>query len=163
MSKVSKLRELTTKPATSDHQEELDEQTGDGADDRSFCLLLASMLENTLDKAIDHWIGEQPDDLRKSHYDQDGLLATFARKITFAIVADIAGPVSRQNLRLMRQIRNAFAHAKIPITFDTPEVAAVCADLVRINIFDPPEEPDQQTELTPRKRFQVVCNETIIS
>jgi hypothetical protein len=162
VSKVSKLRELTTKPATAEHQEDFDGQTGDDADDRTVCLLLASMLENTLDKALDHWIGEQSEDLRKNLYEQDGLLATFACKITFAIVTKIAGPVSRENLRLMRHIRNAFAHAKIPVTFNTPEVAAVCADLVQINIFDPPEEPDQQPDLTPRKRFQIVCSETMI-
>ena len=162
MSKVSKLRELTTKPATPEHQEAFDEQTGDDADDRSFCLLLASMLENTLDTALDAWIGEQPEVLCKNLYEQDGLLATFARKITFAIVTQIAGPVSRENLRLMRHIRNAFAHAKIPITFNTPEVAAACADLVRINIFDPPEEPNQLSDLTPRERFKMVCNETMI-
>jgi hypothetical protein len=161
-SKVDKLRDLTTKPATPDHQEEYDKQTGDKADDRSFCLLLASMLENTLDQALDHWIGEQSKELRQSLYAQDGLLATFSRKITFAIVINVAGPVSRENLRLMRHIRNAFAHAKLPITFDAPAVANVCADLVRINIFDPPEEPDQEPRLSPRKRFEVVCNETMI-
>ncbi|MGP8124094.1 MAG: hypothetical protein ACLP8B_26690 [Xanthobacteraceae bacterium] len=34
-SKVDKLRDLTTKPATPSHQEEFDKQTGDKADDRS--------------------------------------------------------------------------------------------------------------------------------
>ncbi|WP_316174403.1 hypothetical protein [Bradyrhizobium sp. SZCCHNRI1073] len=62
----------------------------------------------------------------------------------------------------MRPVRNAFAHSKIPITFETPEVATVCADLVRINIFEPAEEPDQEPSLTPRKRLEVVCNETMI-
>lgn len=162
MSNISKLRELTTKPATADHQEAFDKQTGEDADDRSFCLLIASMLENTLDQANDHCIGEQDAELRKALYDQDGLLATFARKITLATIANVLGPVSRENFRLLRQVRNAFAHAKIPITFDTPEVSAVCADLVRINIYNPPEEPDQLPDLTPRKRFQVVCNETMI-
>ncbi|KJC36729.1 hypothetical protein UB31_35715 [Bradyrhizobium sp. LTSP849] len=162
MSKVSKLRDLTTKAASADHQEAFDEQTADDADDRSFCLLLSAMLENSLDQANDHWIGEQTEDVRKALYDQDGLLATFARKITFVTVIGIAGPVARENLRLLRHVRNAFAHAKLPITFDTPEVATVCADLVRINIFDPPEEPDQMPGLTPRKRFQVVTNETMM-
>lgn len=162
MSKVSKLRELTTKPATPEHQEEFDKQTSDETDDRSFCLLLSAMLENNLDRAIDHWIADDAEDLRKTLYEQDGLLATFARKISFAIVTGIVGPVSRENLRLLRHIRNAFAHAKSPITFATPEVATVCADLVRINIYDPPEEPDQEPNLLPRKRFEVVCNETMI-
>ena len=48
----------------------------------------------------------------------------------------------------MRHIRNAFAHSKIPITFDTPEVATI---FVRINIFEPAEEPDQEPGLSPRK------------
>lgn len=161
-SKVEKLRDLTTKRATADHQEEFNKQISDEADDRSFCLLLISMLENTLDQALDHWIGEQTKELRQSLYAQDGLLATFARKITFATVINIAGPVSRENLRLMRHIRNAFAHSKIPITFDTPEVATICADLVRINIFEPAEEPDQEPGLSPRKRFEAICNETMI-
>src|SRR4051812_32589005 len=84
VSKVSKLRELTTRPATPEHQEEFDKQISENADDRSFCLLLASMLENTLDKALDYWIGEQSDELRKSLYGQDGLLGNFSRKITLA-------------------------------------------------------------------------------
>jgi hypothetical protein len=86
MSKASKLRGLTTKPATADHQEAFDKQTGDDADDRSFCLLMGSMLENSLDQANDHWIGEQSEDLRRALYDQDGMLSTFARKITFATI-----------------------------------------------------------------------------
>ena len=51
-SKVEKLRDLTTKRATADHQEEFNKQISDEADDRSFCLLLISMLENTLDQAL---------------------------------------------------------------------------------------------------------------
>ena len=50
----------------------------------------------------------------------------------------------------MRHIRNAFAHAKVPVTFDTEEVADACAELVRFNIFDPPEEVDQAPDMTPR-------------
>jgi hypothetical protein len=161
-SKIEKLRDITTKRATPEHQEEFNKQISDDADDRSFCLLLVSMLENTLDQALDHWIGDQTKELRQALYAQDGLLATFARKITFATIVKVAGPVARENLRLMRHIRNAFAHSKIPITFDTPEVATVCADLVRVNIYEPPEEPDQGAKLSPRKRFEIVCNETMI-
>lgn len=162
MSKISKLRDLTTKPATPEHQEEFNKQTSEDADDRSYCLLLASMLENTLDKALDHWIGEQSGELRKGLYGPDGMIATFSRKITLAQVIKLIGPTTCENFRLMRNVRNACAHAKIPITFKTDEVAAVCADLVRINIFDPEEEPDQDPKLSPRKRFEIVCNETMI-
>jgi hypothetical protein len=65
-SKVEKLRDLTTKRATADHQEEFNKQISDEADDRSFCLLLTSMLENALDQALDHWIGDQTKELRQA-------------------------------------------------------------------------------------------------
>jgi hypothetical protein len=144
MSVISRLTKLTTKPATPEHQEEYDKQTGEKADDRSLCLLLACQLENTLERAIDFGIGEQTADMRKAMYDQDGPLGTFSRKITLAAAMTLLGSISHENLRLMRHIRNAFAPAKVPITFDTEEVSDACAGLVRFNIFNPPEDVDQK-------------------
>ena len=50
----------------------------------------------------------------------------------------------------------------MPITFDTEEVADACVELVRFNIFDPPEEVDQAPDMTPRARFTTICHETMI-
>jgi hypothetical protein len=161
-SPVSKLRTLTTKPATPEHQEEYDKQTSDKADDRSLCLLLTAQLENSLDRAFDFAMGEQTANMRKDLYDYDGPLGNFSRKIILCAAMTLLGPVTHENFRLMRHIRNAFAHAKVPITFETPEVAAVCAGLVRINILDPPEEVDQDPSMSPRSRFTTVCHETMI-
>jgi hypothetical protein len=94
MSVTSRLTKLTTKPATPEHQEEYDKQTGETADDRSLCLLLACQLENTLERAIDFGIGEQTADMRKAMYDHDGPLGTFSRKITLAAAMTLLGPVS---------------------------------------------------------------------
>jgi hypothetical protein len=162
MSVTSRLTKLTTKPATPEHQEEYDKQTGEKANDRSLCLLLACQLENTLERAIDFGIGEQTADMRKAMYDHDGPLGTFSRKITLAAAMTLLGPVSHENLRLMRHIRNAFAHAKVPITFDTEEVSDACDGLVRFNIFDPPEDVDQKPGMSPRARYTTVCHETMI-
>src|SRR5262249_17154159 len=85
-----------------------------------------------------------------------------SRKITIAAAFEIIGKITQENLRLIRHVRNAFAHAKIPITFNTPEVSAVCADLVRINIFDPPQEVDQLPDLTPRERLIKVVSEIMV-
>jgi hypothetical protein len=161
-SKIAKLRDLTTKPATAEHQEEYDKQTSAKADDRSFCLLLAAMLENELDRAIDHWLGELSEKIRHDMYDRDGPLGNFSRKITLASALEIIGPTSQENFRLVRNIRNAFAHAKVPLTFKTTEVSAVCADLKRINIFNPPVEVDQAPQMPARARFETVCNETMV-
>jgi hypothetical protein len=161
VSKIEKLRRITTQPATADHQEQYDKQTSAKADDRSFCLLLSSMLENDLDRAIDARIG-QTLELRKGLYEQDGPLGTFSRKITMAAALQIIGPTTQANFRVIRNIRNAFAHSKIPIAFTTREVSAVCADLVRINIFEPPEEVDQSSDMTARERFATVVHETML-
>jgi hypothetical protein len=161
-SPVAKLRTLTAKPATPDYQDEYDRQTSAQADDRSFCLLLTSMLENELDRSIDNWLGELAEDLRKDMYDRDGPMGTFARKITLASALDIIGPVSQENFRLIRNVRNAFAHAKTPTKFDTDEVAAVCAGLTRINIYEPPEPVEQMPELSARDRFATVLHETML-
>ena len=161
-SKVAKLRDLTTKPATAEHQEEYDKQTSAKADDRSFCLLLTAMLENELDRAIDHWLGDLPEKIRHDMYDFDGPLGNFSRKITLASALEIIGSTSQENFRLIRHVRNAFAHAKVPLTFKTTEVSAVCADLKRINIFEPPVEVDQAPQMPARERFEAVCNETML-
>src|SRR5262252_5159273 len=90
-SKIAKLRDLTTKPATAEHKEEYDKQTSAKADDRSFCLLLTAMLENELDRAIDHWFGGLSEKLRHDMYDHDGPLGNFSRKITLASALEIIG------------------------------------------------------------------------
>jgi hypothetical protein len=77
-------------------------------------------------------------------------------------LAILFGCVEAPRARLIRHTRNAFAHAKMPIRFDTPEVTAVCADLQRINLFKPPEEVDQAPNLSARERFEFVCNETMV-
>lgn len=160
-SKLQNLRKLTSAPATAEHQEEFNKQTNAKADDRGVCLLISAQIENELDSAIDTALGELPTDLRDALYSQDGPLATFSRKTTMAAALRLIGPITRENLRIIRSVRNAFAHAKVPITFATAEVAAICADLQHINIFDPPEDVDQ-SEQPPRARFESVCAETMM-
>jgi DNA-binding MltR family transcriptional regulator len=161
-SNFHKLHKLTNKPATAEHQEEYNKQTAAKADDRGFCLLVSAHVENALEQALDHLMGKLPEGVREAVYRDDGPLATFAQKITMAHALEIIGPVTYANLRNIRQVRNAFAHAKVPINFKTAEVAAVCSDLQCINIFDPPEEVDQEPTLSARDRFETVCHQIMV-
>jgi hypothetical protein len=161
-SNFHKLRKLTNQPATAEHQEQYDKQTAAKADDRGFCLLMSAHVENTLEQALDHLLGRPREDIREALYKEDGPLATFAQKITMAHALRVIGTVTYANLRNIRQVRNAFAHAKVPIIFDTPEVAAVCSDLQRINILDPPEEVDSGPNMSARTRFECVCHEIMV-
>jgi DNA-binding MltR family transcriptional regulator len=161
-SNFHKLRKLTNQPATAEHQEEYDKQTAAKADDRGFCLLISALVENALEQALDHLMGKLPEGVREAVYRDDGPLATFAQKITMAHALEIIGPVTYANLRNIRQVRNAFAHAKVPINFKTAEVAAVCSDLQRINIFNPPQGVDQEPTLPARARFENVCHQIMV-
>jgi hypothetical protein len=70
--------------------------------------------------------------LKKTHrdvfFDSEGPAGTFARKIALAAALGIVGPITHRNLTFIKTIRNAFAHAKIPIDFETREVSDVCEE-----------------------------------
>jgi hypothetical protein len=55
-----------------------------------------------------------------------GPLASFSAKIRAGYALGLFGEATRDNLDTLREVRNAFAHAKLVVTFETPEVVAVC-------------------------------------
>jgi DNA-binding MltR family transcriptional regulator len=50
-------------------------------------------------------------------------LSSFSAKIQVAYAIGLIGPKATHDLDRIREIRNAFAHAKVSITFDTDAVA----------------------------------------
>jgi hypothetical protein len=64
------------------------------------------------------------------------------------------------NLEIIRSVRNAFAHAKIPITFETDAVVNVCAQLKVPALIHPyavgAEKQDCEL-LSGLERFRFVC------
>jgi hypothetical protein len=59
----------------------------------------------------------------------EGLIGTLSRKIVLAWVFDLIGPITRDDLDHIRQIRNEFAHTRRPLDFRRKEMADVCAQL----------------------------------
>jgi hypothetical protein len=74
-----------------------------------------------------------------------------------AVALGILGPVSRENLRIIRHVRNAFAHAKRPIKYATPEVAAMCMDLKLIPTTNPSESMTMPEGSNPKHVFEGAC------
>jgi hypothetical protein len=133
-SKIDTLPKLSYAPATEEHQGEFERQLEPGTSDRGACLLIAAQLENELEAAIVSALPKMQSDIRREMFEQDGPLATFSRKICMAAALGIIGPKTRDNFRIIRHVRNAFAHAKIPIGFETKEVADACSEL---HLIDP--------------------------
>lgn len=154
--KLSALKKLMNLPSDSNHQEEFERQMSAQINDRGYCLLLASTLENLLDEAIVHRLPQMTGDLHDRLFELEGPAGSFSRKITLAQAIGMLGPVTYRNFTLIRHIRNAFAHAKIPITFATKEVADVSNALTLLDPFFPERPPPVELHESPRDHFHSV-------
>jgi hypothetical protein len=93
-----------------------------------------------------------------------GPLRGFEAKIRIGFTMGLYGPQTKHNLDCIKAIRNAFAHAVIPISFETPEVHAAVGIMTMPEIL-PPKAMDETGKVrgvlgqfpTTRKRFQKIC------
>ena len=161
-SKTQKLRLLTRRHASHLDYNAWQSQVKGEKNDRGACILFAANVEAGLDAAIDqvlHIQNKSGDDL----FTEDGPVASFSRKIAMGYALRIFGATTHKNLTIIRHVRNAFAHAKILIHFDTPEARELCDDLTRIALVPPHVVQDAQRDksgLPARELFEDVCNAT---
>jgi DNA-binding MltR family transcriptional regulator len=64
-----------------------------------------------------------------SLFDGDGPLATFSAKIRMGFAFEVVNEEMRAELNRLRDIRNAFAHSKYFLKFETQEVSEACSTL----------------------------------
>lgn len=112
------LRELTRKPPGKGAKSAvLDSMRGTDTD-RAAALIIGSLVESSLSAAIAYTLG---------HHDKR---QTFASRIGVAKALNLIGSQTLQNLEVIREVRNTFAHAMSDVEFGTPEVANACNRLV---------------------------------
>jgi hypothetical protein len=107
----------------------------DSRDDRNVVLICGTVVEQGLEDAILTFFAPDGDqkklDARDVLFDGEApVLGDFAAKIKVAKIAGIIGPMASADLHLIRAIRNAFAHNRRMITFETPQVTAACEEIV---------------------------------
>jgi hypothetical protein len=132
------------------------EQVTPETNHRGACLMQTANVETALDAAIQRFLRLDQD---SRLLEDENFFSSLSRKIELGHALRIYGQQTKSNLNTMRHIRNAFAHAKIPVTFDTPEVAAVCSQFTILPILHPRvmrEEPAKE-QLTPRRLFDEVA------
>jgi uncharacterized protein DUF4145 len=95
------------------------------ASDRSLAIVAAAMVEDALESLLtEGWHRRRGRDLRG--HKLTGPTGTFAQKTKDCFALGLIGPKTRDRLDSIREIRNAFAHASLHITFRTQEVIDVC-------------------------------------
>jgi hypothetical protein len=133
---------------------------------RGAVILLASNTEICLRYAIRRHLAKTDyTETEQLLYRTGGPLRSFEAKIRVGYTMGIYGAQTKNNLDCIKGLRNAFAHAVIPIDFDTPEVNAVCEQMTMPEILAP-RAIEAATGLPtgrlpdlvmPRQRFQKIC------
>jgi hypothetical protein len=151
------LQHLVDEQPTYDTLIEFITETNSEKNDRGAAILLATNVENALHGTIVAMLRAQR---TKELFGANSALGSFANKIQMAYAMDIFGDETKHNLDIVRTVRNAFAHAKIPIKFDTMQVKEACSHLVIPKPIQPHAVRPPLGHLEGRKLFQEVCNTT---
>ena len=85
-------------------------------------MIAVSHIDDLLKGAIKYRMVNLTSDDEEVLFSGFGPLATFSARIRIAYALGIVGKKTRHDLDLMREIRNAMAHSRRAIGFDTPEV-----------------------------------------
>jgi hypothetical protein len=98
--------------------------------DHTTVILGTALVEHALQIAIrarmHHGLSKSDE---ASLFEGDAPLATFSAKTRVAFAFEVVDADMRAELNRLREIRNAFAHSKSFLTFDSPEVQSACAAL----------------------------------
>lgn len=126
----------------------------ENAHDRAAAIILCALVEDALTAAI----VSRLIDLNEKEYERvfgaQGPLFTLAAKIRMGFALGIYGPNVRDDLQVICDLRNAFAHSRKSIKFETPQVASKCKNLKtlgHISSSDAPELP--WPPQSPRKQY----------
>lgn len=91
---------------------------------RGAAMVAGALIDDVLLGAIKYRLKNLSD--ANELFDPDRPLGTFSARIKIAFALGIFGPKTRHDLDTFRRIRNAFAHTRRAVTFDIPEIAALC-------------------------------------
>jgi hypothetical protein len=124
--------------------------------DATFALVTSTALEHALELAVStHFVLD--DDECQTMFDDSssGPLGTFAAKIRMAYALGVYPKPIKDELDLIRHIRNAFAHSSERIQFTSPEITEACAalrfpDLSSVQHLVPPQSSGDEG---PKWRF----------
>lgn len=99
----------------------------EGHPDASVALLAAALLDHGLTDALTAKLPNVgTDEQRHGLFEAEGApLSSFAAKIRMANAMGVLPDPLVEDFQTVRKVRNAFAHAPKPITFDTPEIVSV--------------------------------------
>ena len=130
--------------------------------DRTAAIVGQSLVESVLEHLLTSSFRSKPADLLPRLFENRGPLSDFNSKILVAQAFGIIAPKQAEELQRVRHIRNCFAHARLPVTFDTPQIAKEVQDFVAIIAMKAatakhPEGPNF-AHMTNKASYVLICH-----
>jgi DNA-binding MltR family transcriptional regulator len=146
---------LKEKPTIEDIQRCVKELQTDGV--RGVAVLACALLEDVLRLAILNKMVDLTKDEQDRLFVGITPIGTLSAKTQIAYAFGIIDPATRNDLNVMREIRNGITHTTLNITFDTPEIANLCNNLNCLSPSSPSSSPAKPFLIskakTPRERY----------
>jgi hypothetical protein len=123
-------------------------------DDRTTAIVAAAHVETNLARAILVRFRTLTTSDEDRIFENRGLLCDFSSKIEAGFLLNIYGPLAREDLDRIRQIRNRFAHDLEIRDFDHPDIAGRCGAFHAQRYLDNLARPRHPTPPTCREIFR---------
>jgi hypothetical protein len=124
------------------------------AGDRHAAIACAAAIEHGLKQAITRHLAE--DASSKGLFDDfESALGSFSARTAMARALGIIDDSGVADLDIIRRIRNTFAHSVLPISFGTPDIAFLTAEIKRLK--EPIWDLFDAQYTAPRDRYVVSC------
>ncbi len=118
---TSALKKLTKKrPTIEQINTAMDELSNEGT--RGAIIVASALIEDILRGAILVCMVSLNQEEQDLLFNGTAPLSSFSAKIRLAYALGIVGPETRSDLDRLRELRNACAHAQVPVTFETDEI-----------------------------------------
>ncbi|MFN9847743.1 MAG: hypothetical protein ACK56C_05185 [Alphaproteobacteria bacterium] len=129
------------------------------AADLNCAIVGSAAVEHALRTAITQHLDENltPTDLDAIFVGEStpGTLSTFDARINMAFALGVIDATVRAELKVLKLIRNTFAHAVMPVSFDDDALVANLAQIRRA--ARPPLGSEARNEMRPIFRYIIIC------
>lgn len=120
--KPAKLQHLTTAPVTEEEMDALFNSFFGSTHPIVVAILGQALIEHELDRHIRRKLKHRDNDTWEHLTAESGPISTFARKIALGHALGIYDKRMKDDLDIIRKIRNVFAHAKRMVKFENPAI-----------------------------------------
>jgi DNA-binding MltR family transcriptional regulator len=155
---IQALKRLISRAPSSEELRDKRAKLFSEKNDWTLAMTAASLLESTLEIAIEKNFRPLNASERRDLFDGTSPLTTFSAKIKMTYALDIIGRMTRDDMDCIRDIRNAFAHTRVDLSFDQEYVVRVCNKIKLPDNLNLPKEIKFNNQSQPRIRYLLTTN-----